>query len=162
ILKIKREWRAGDKITIDFPMRARVSFPIETAPEYFAFEKGPLVLAMTERFNNTGDGWSYVSPILRKEPEKTGGASGHLGARSAECNSAIQSRSCGRTLRYFPEATVDLAQVALKDPAGQARIGWRTAGIARFDIWGKIVTGTVPITLVPFSDAGLEAEPYIA
>src|SRR5207302_606334 len=44
----------------------------------------------------------------------------------------------------------------------QATVGWQMQAIGKFDISGKIVTTRFPVTLVPFSDAGAEAEPYVA
>ena len=126
LLTINREWRSGDVVTLDLPMPARVTCPIESSPGYCSIERGPLVLAMTERFNKTGDGWCYAAPI-------------------------------------FDEAgQLNLQRVQLKDPAGQARVGWQMQAMGRFDISGRIIQSKFPVTLVPFNDAGSEAEPYVA
>ncbi len=126
ILTIKREWHAGDKVTLNLPMPARVSCPVESAPGYCVIERGPLVLSMSQRFNQTGDGWCYAAPAIG------------------------------------PDGSIDLQKIAVNDPAGQAKVGWRTDAFSRYDIWGRIVPVRVPITLVPFSDAGIETEPYVA
>src|SRR5207249_328477 len=38
ILTINREWHSGDTVTLDLPMPARVTRPIESAPGYCAIE----------------------------------------------------------------------------------------------------------------------------
>jgi DUF1680 family protein len=126
ILSIKREWRPGDRVTLELPMTARVSCPVESAPGYCSIERGPLVLAMTERLNETGDGWCYAAPLL----DDQGG--------------------------------LQLETIRLNDPAGQASVGWRMKSTSRFEILGDILQATNPVTLVPFSDAGVEGEPYVA
>jgi hypothetical protein len=81
---------------------------------------------MTERFNETGDGWCYAAPLLDDQ------------------------------------GSLQLETIRLNDPVGQASVGWRMKSTSRFEIWGDILQATNPVTLVPFSDAGVEGEPYVA
>src|SRR5436190_6290831 len=107
-------------------MPARASCPVESAPGDCMIERGPLVLAMTRRFNNTGDGWCYAAPVF--------GADGQL----------------------------PLKPISLRDPAGQTTMGWRMKTLSRYDVRGRLVVHEQPVTLVAFSDAGTECEPYVA
>jgi len=97
-----------------------------SAPGYSVIERGPLVLAMSQRFNSAGDGWCYSAPVTNSD--------GHL----------------------------DLKRITLKDSAGQAIAGWQMQAASRSDVHGNFVPATSKVTLVPFYDAGLQNDPYVA
>jgi len=40
---------------------------MESAPAYSVIERGPLVLAMSHRFNAEGDGWFYAAPATNPD-----------------------------------------------------------------------------------------------
>ena len=126
IFELRRLWRPQDQVALDLPMDARWIPSPAVAPGCGTIERGPLVLAMTQRFNNNGDGWSYAAPVI--------GGNGRL----------------------------SLSPVQLKDSAGLATTAWRIGTLTRFDEHGKIVVRKTEATLVPFYQAGLEGEPYVA
>jgi DUF1680 family protein len=126
ILTLQRKWQAGDSITLDLPMSFRTESPMASAAEYEVIERGPLVLAMTRRFNAHGEGWSYTSPLVTR-----------VG------NSVFRRVCLGQNDKH-------------------SVVGWSGDALARFDTGAGVKQEVTRVTLVPFYDAGVQKDPYIA
>ncbi len=63
---ITRNWKANDKIELEFDMRARIE-KIEGQPSWLAIQRGPIVLARDARLAGDADVDETITPVLTED-----------------------------------------------------------------------------------------------